>query len=117
VQLGEGGPAHVEQLEQRGGLDAHARLGLRVRREAAWIGPAGPGAAVVELLPLLQAERGAAAHVARERVLEPVAPREADQRGRRQRDPRAALRRRHLESRGQVQRARRARSEQEPDGA
>ena len=50
MQLGEGGPAHVEQLEQRGGLDAHARLGLRVRREAAWIGPAGPGAAVVELL-------------------------------------------------------------------
>ena len=107
MQLGEGGPAHVEQLEQRGGLDAHARLGL----------PAGPGAAVVELLPLLQAERGAAAHVARERVLEPVAPREADQRGRGQRDPRAALRRRHLESRGQVQRAGRARSEQEPDRA
>ena len=81
-------------------------MGLHAGRQApgpkaAGTETTGTGAAVAELLPLLQAERGAAAHVARERVLEPVAPREADQRGRRQR-PRAALRRRHLESRGQV---------------
>jgi hypothetical protein len=68
--------------------------------EAGGIEAGGIEAGVPELLPLLQSERGAAADVARERVLEPVAPREADQRGRRQR-PRAAPRRR-LESRGQV---------------